>query len=49
MDCGYVRAGFLVAVGASVRAVVAGMVLKAVGLAGSGGWRGELGLAGWGG
>jgi len=48
MDCGYVRAGFLVAVGASVRAVVAGMVLKAVGLAGSGGWRGELGLAGWG-
>lgn len=49
MDCGYVRAGFLVAVGASVRAVVAGMVLKAVGLAGSGGWREELGLAGWGG
>lgn len=49
MDCGYVRAGFLVTVGASVRAVVAGMVLKAVGLAGSGGWREELGLAGWGG
>ncbi|OCK73793.1 Arv1-like protein [Lepidopterella palustris CBS 459.81] len=48
MDCGYMRAGLLVAVGAGVRALVAGLVLRAVGLGGAGGWRAELGLVGWG-
>jgi hypothetical protein len=32
MDCGYVRAGVLVGLGAVLRAVVAGFVLRTVGL-----------------
>jgi hypothetical protein len=43
MDCGYVRAGVLVAVGAGLRSVVSNAVLKSVGL-GSGWVDGVRGL-----
>lgn len=32
MDCGYLRAGVLVGVGAALRTVIAGSILRAIGL-----------------
>lgn len=52
MDCGYVRAGVLVGVGAGIRWVVAGSVVREAGLGRGweeGGWFGGVGgfMEGW--